>query len=87
MNKPGSLEWMAEMAQNGASAGPGCGKMCGDCAFKLNQPHTTDFLMAAELAVSALAWEGSFNCHTLDHQDAGKPCVGFLYARQYLQTI
>lgn len=85
MSTAGSPEWLADLAQKGASLGS-CGKMCRDCAFKLNQPHTPDYLLGVYQAAICLAWDGEFNCHTPDHENAGHPCAGFLYARQYLQS-
>lgn len=75
---------LARWAQAGAKFGD-CGKMCSECAFKQggianSEPHNV------EAALQCLAGMGSFNCHTDSGnglQDAGKPCVGFLYANQY----
>lgn len=78
-------QYFAELVRKGAQLGD-CGRMCSDCAFKPDQPHTPEYLGALEAATSALVWEGRFNCHTEDHQNAHKPCAGFLYARQYLNS-
>lgn len=76
---------LADYAQKGAKLCD-CGKMCNECAFKLNSPanleeHNVDG------AMSALAYEGVFNCHINDYEDAGEPCRGFLYAKQYFNNI
>lgn len=54
-----------------------CGRMCDECAFKWNQPHTLQYFVAADQAASALLNGGKFNCHTEDYRDAKKPCAGF----------
>lgn len=82
-------EWakrLADLAQKGALLGD-CGKMCNDCAFKYNQPHDTDYLESVDGAALMLAFEGKFHCHTDEHKDAGRPCVGFLYAKQFMNSI
>lgn len=86
MKNIGSPEWLADLARKGAQLG-NCGKMCSGCAFNPNQVHDEDYLLAAEDAAFQLAWEGEFHCHTEDHKDAGTPCVGFAYARQYLRSL
>jgi hypothetical protein len=79
-------EQLAEWAKKGAAMGD-CGKMCTECAFKkgsitqVSEPHNV------EAAKIALMWDGQFNCHVNDYQDAGKPCVGFLYAKQYWNNV
>lgn len=87
---PGTVDgWakrISEQAQKGAAIGKDCGKMCEDCAFKYNQPHTTDYLESVDGAVLMLMQEGKFHCHTDSHEDAGKPCAGFLYAQEFLNN-
>lgn len=58
-----------------------CGKMCGECAFNMDQPHTLEYAMAADAAAIALMAEGQFNCHTAKYEDAGKLCAGFKFAK------
>lgn len=72
---------LAEMARKDAALGD-CGKMCHDCAFKHPQPPTQDYYNAIDGAVKVLLMGGHFNCHTEDHEDAGRACVGMLYATQ-----
>lgn len=76
---------IAELARNGAQLG-NCGKMCSDCAFKHPQPLTQDYLNAVDGSVRILLMAGVFNCHTEDHEDAGRKCAGMEYANQYLET-
>lgn len=78
-------ELIASWARKGAELGD-CGKMCSSCAFKLNspanlEPHNVD------AAAQCVAYHGTFNCHINDYQDAGHPCAGFLYAKQYVNLI
>jgi hypothetical protein len=73
---------IAELARKGAKLGD-CGKMCTDCAFKHPQEGTQDYYNAIDGAVKVLLMGGVFNCHTEDHQDAGRLCVGMLYAKQF----
>lgn len=77
---------LEEMAHKGAALGVDHGKMCKDCAFRSNQEHTQDYVESVDGAFQMLAWEGKFNCHTDAHEDAGKPCAGFLYAKEYLKS-
>lgn len=76
---------ISDQAQKGAKM-VDCGKMCGDCAFKV-QPNINNYEEAVEGAVWALMTEGSFNCHTSEYGDAGVVCKGFLYAKAYLDSI
>lgn len=62
--------------EKGIDIGP-CGKMCSECAFKWEQDHTLQYIMAADLAAKILIEGGEFNCHTYDYKDANKPCSGF----------
>ena len=78
---------LAENAKKGAALGVDCGKMCNDCAFKFNQPHTGDYLDAVNSAANMLSFEGKFHCHTDDNQCSDKPCSGFLYAKAYFDSI
>jgi hypothetical protein len=77
---------ISKVAQIGAKLakkrGIDCGKMCKECAFKWNQPHTLYYFIAADNAANALLQGGEFNCHTHDYKDAGRPCAGFLMAKQ-----
>lgn len=79
-------ETIASWAQKGAATGIDCGKMCNECAFRIGsvaqqEPHNVD------TAAQSLAWEGQFNCHKNGFEDAGKPCVGFLYAKAYFDGL
>ena len=58
-----------------------CNKMCDECAFKWNQPHTLQYFIAADQAAYQLMSDGEFNCHTHDYKDAKKPCSGFQFAK------
>ncbi len=55
--------------------------MCEGCAFKWEQPHTLNYILAADQAAYQLMSEGEFNCHTWDFKDADKPCAGFNLAK------
>lgn len=74
-----------EGAKIAAAKGIDCGKMCHDCAFKTQQEDLNGYPEAVEGAFQALAWDGTFNCHTEEHKDAGKPCAGFLMAKEYFK--
>lgn len=77
---------IAEVARKGAALGD-CGKMCSDCAFKHPQPPTQDYYDAVDGAMAVLVMGGKFNCHTEDHEDAGRECVGYAYCKQYMDSI
>lgn len=75
---------LADMARKGAAMpGPDCGRMCSDCAFKHPQPGTQDYYNAVDGAVQILMMGGRFNCHTKEHEDAGRLCAGMEYAKRY----
>lgn len=74
----------ARTAQKGAAIKP-LGKMCETCAFKLNSPANLEE-HNVQGAMDCLAWGGTFNCHKNQYEDAGTVCVGFLYAKQYLDS-
>ncbi len=80
-------ESLADLAKAGAEKAKAegklgeCGKMCHECAFKWDQPHTLQYFLAADQAAGMLMSGGSFHCHTHDYKDAGKPCAGFLLAK------
>ncbi len=76
---------IADLARKGAKLGD-CGRLCSDCAFKHPQPPTQDYYNAVDGAVKVILMGGVFNCHTEDHEDAGRLCVGMLYTNQYLKT-
>lgn len=70
-------------AQKGATISEH-GRMCNECAFRRgsvaqSEPHNVD------AAANALAFYGQFNCHVNEFEDAGKPCVGFLYAKAWCE--
>lgn len=76
---------ISEIANKGAKIakekGIDCGKMCDECAFKWNQPHTLYYFIAADKAAQALMMGQQFNCHTWDYKCAGKSCSGFEMAK------
>lgn len=75
-----------EWARKGAAIKP-LGRMCNDCAFKKGTPANNDD-HTADVASQCVAFGlGEFVCHTPDFKDAGKPCMGFLYAKQYTDTL
>lgn len=77
---------IADWAQKGAQIGD-CGKMCHDCAFRI-QPDINYYSKTVDAAAELLAYGGGhLNCHTSDYQDAGRTCVGFKYAAQYLKSL
>lgn len=78
---------ISDHAAKGAAKGIDCGKMCNDCAFKYNQEKTKDYYEAVDGAVLMLVQSGKFHCHTESHEDAGKPCAGFLYAQLYFDSV
>lgn len=62
------------------------GRMCDECAFRKgsvaqSEPHNVN------AAASCLAYYGAFNCHKNGYEDAGKPCAGFLYAKEYREHV
>jgi hypothetical protein len=83
--KPINIQ-IAEYAKEGAKIGPDLGKMCSTCAFKLNsdanlEPHN------AEAAMQCLAYYMAFNCHKKEGGDKGCECIGFKYAKRYLESL
>jgi hypothetical protein len=75
-------ELIASWARKGAELGVDCGRMCNECAFRpgsvaQSEPHNVS------AAADCLAFEGKFNCHKNDSEDAGYPCAGFLYAKAF----
>ena len=74
---------LATWAQRGAASGIDCGKMCNDCAFKAGSDANNDDA-ATESALQSLQWDGHFNCHTSNFENAGVSCAGFLYAKHYV---
>lgn len=84
MSFPGTI--LADWAQKGAALGD-CGRMCHDCAFRV-QADVNYYQETVEKAAELLAYGGgTFNCHTADYKDAGTPCKGFLYAKQYVNSL
>lgn len=77
---------IAIMAIEGAK-GANRGAMCSSCAFKLDspanlEPHNVD------AALDALYMPGFvFNCHIEPGFDKGCECIGFQYAKHYLETL
>lgn len=79
-------EILAEMARKGAQMG-NCGKMCVDCAFTI-QPDINNYAETCENALEMLAaGRGTMNCHTDTYGDAGTPCIGFQYAKRYVDHL
>lgn len=80
-------EVVALFAQRGAKLGD-CGKMCSECAFKLNSPANLEE-QNADAALESLSVPGAvFHCHPQgSYGDAGRVCTGFKYAKQYLESI
>lgn len=77
---------ISEMAKEGAKKAKEqgilqCNKMCNECAFKWDQPHTLQYILAADNAADKLINGGEFNCHTWNYKDAEKPCAGFRFAK------
>jgi hypothetical protein len=82
-----TAEFLANAAQQGAAIQQYLDptmKMCHDCAFKVGSEASKD-AVAIEDAANCLAYGGMFNCHNDFLEDAGKPCVGFLYAHEYFR--
>lgn len=78
---------LQKLAQNGATI-KNIGSMCDDCAFKKGSDANND--KDAVAAAANCLWDDGpphFNCHTADFTDAGKPCVGYQYAMQYLKNM
>jgi hypothetical protein len=78
---------ISDHAIKGAAKGIDCGKMCSDCAFKYNQAKTPDYYEAVDGAVLMLMQDGKFHCHTKEHEDAGKHCAGFEYAKLHFNDL
>ncbi len=77
---------LSDSAIKGAKLG-NIGKMCRDCAFKKGSDANTNDHMAVELAAGCLCTGKMFNCHTADFKNADKPCIGYLYAKQYFDSL
>ena len=75
---------ISEYAKRGAAIKP-LGKMCSTCAFKLDSPANLE-PHNVEAAHQCLAFYGEFNCHITTGVDKGVTCVGFLHAKQYLES-
>lgn len=90
LTKAGVDKWgkiISDHAIKGAAKGIDCGKMCSDCAFKYQQEKTADYYEAVDGAILMLSTDGKFHCHPEDHEDAGKPCAGFEYAKLYFNDL
>lgn len=82
-------ELLAEAARRGQEINPCFGKMCSDCAFRI-QPDINGYSEAVNAAMDLLVCNPSnakFHCHTKDYEDAGRACAGFLYAKQYYEKM
>lgn len=78
-------ELLAIWARKGAALGD-CGKMCSECAFRLNTVANLD-AENIDIAAQCVAFRGTFCCHKIDNPETMKPCAGFLYAKQYANTM
>lgn len=80
---------LADAARKGAELDACHGKMCHDCAFRV-QPDVNGYMDAVNSAMDLLVHNSnnaSFHCHTPEYGDAGKLCSGFLYAKQYFDYM
>ena len=77
---------IADFARNGATLG-NQGRMCKDCAFRPETITDVPGEHAVQGALSRLLMGGRMNCHTDDHEDANKPCTGFLYAKAWCDHL
>jgi hypothetical protein len=75
----------AEYASKGAKI-KRCGRMCNDCAFRKGSEANTEAETLMKVESALIYGMAEFNCHTEHKQDAGKPCAGFLYAKQYFEN-
>lgn len=63
------------------------GRMCDDCAFKKGSEANSELETLWRVENCLIHESGEFNCHTKYKQDAGKPCIGFLHAKEYLSAL
>lgn len=75
-------DMIADWARKGAELGVDHGKMCNECAFKTGSVAQAESHNVAA-AANCLAYYGQFNCHKNGFENAGNPCSGFLYAKEY----
>lgn len=62
------------------------GRMCNSCAFKFDSPANLE-PCNVQAAHECLAYGMTFNCHSAPGVDKGCKCVGFKYAKFYLDVI
>lgn len=77
---------IAVFAKKGAKEGEYLGKMCSTCAFKLNSPANLE-PHNVEAAMECLAYYMTFNCHKKEGGNKGCECIGFQYAKRYLESL
>ena len=81
--KPNEL--LAHFAKEGAKLGD-CGRMCNECAFKLNSAANLES-HNVELGFLALLTGRGFNCHPQGgYGNAEKSCIGYKYADQHYKN-
>ena len=80
-------EFVASLARKGAEGGK-CGKMCKECAFRINSPANREAHNVKD-AIKALSKEcAQFNCHPQGgYGNADEICKGFAYAKLYLDKL
>lgn len=61
------------------------GRMCNDCAFRKGSEANTEPETIMKVEHALIYGMAEFNCHTEHKQDAGKPCAGFLHAKEYFK--
>lgn len=80
-----SREQIAVFAIKGARIKK-AGKMCGTCAFKLDSDANLE-PNNVQAAFYCLAYDMQFNCHKEKGVDKGVECMGFKYAKAYLESL
>lgn len=80
-----SRKYIADVASKGAKI-KRLGKMCGTCAFKYNSDGNKEPHNVEAAAACVIFEQGTFNCHKEIDVDAGKTCIGFLHAQQYVKS-
>lgn len=82
LEKAGAV--FAEYASKGAKI-KRHGRMCNDCAFRKGSEANTEAETLIKVETALIYEMAEFNCHTEHKGDAGKPCIGFLHAKEYLK--
>lgn len=78
-------KYIAELAKKGAAI-KNCGKMCSTCAFKEGSEANLEPHNVQDAAECAIFQQNVFNCHIVSGVDAGRKCVGYLHAKQYVNS-